>query len=102
VPCSFLFSLILEETGLIPTPFSYYTVKSHQCFSNHNAQTLKISRKNLTGRDQNKGNLLSWNTQIYFTESQNCRGWKGSLESIESSPPAKQGPYCRQTFLSLP
>ena len=26
-----------------------------------------------------------------FTESQNCRGWKGPLEIIESNPPAKAG-----------
>ena len=26
-----------------------------------------------------------------ITESQNCRGWKGSLEIIKSNPPAKAG-----------
>ena len=28
---------------------------------------------------------------IIFTESQNCRGWKGPLEITESKPPAKAG-----------
>ena len=28
-----------------------------------------------------------------FTESQNCRGWKGPPEIIESNCPAKQVPY---------
>ena len=30
----------------------------------------------------------SWNR---ITESQNCRGWKGPLEIIETNPPAKAG-----------
>jgi len=37
--------------------------------------------------------LLLWALQLGMggiTESQNCRGWKGSLEIIKSNPPVKQ------------
>lgn len=35
---------------------------------------------------------LYCSTRRGTTESQNCRGWKGPVEIIESSPPAKQAP----------
>ena len=37
----------------------------------------------------------SLNYESEITESHNYRGWKGPLEIIESSPPAKQDPYSR-------
>ena len=32
---------------------------------------------------------------VTVTESQNCRGWKGPSEIIESNPPSEQAPYSR-------
>ena len=50
------------------------------------------------GQKENPGNyrlvsLISVSGKIMerITESQNCRGWKGPLEIIESNPSAKAG-----------
>lgn len=39
---------------------------------------------------------------IIGTLSQNCRGWKGTLEIIESNPPAKQSPYIKPKWVQVP
>jgi len=39
--------------------------------------------------------------EIDYTESKNCRDWKGPLEIIEANLPAKQAPYSRLKCLKI-
>ena len=52
----------------------------------------------LLGKYQSSSELFpcqSYISFLPFTESRNCRGWKGPLEIIKSSLSAKQAPYSR-------
>lgn len=78
--------------GETPLSFQFSVFYKLICLQN------KVPSKNFGGPEKNNKPNISKRkaipilpTSSFLTDSQNCRGWKGPPEIIESNPPAKAG-----------